>query len=181
MKKLIMFAACVVFAAVTQAAAVGWSLAGANAFAGDQYMFFVDGQKGASIASITALLDAGTDVSSYAFGSGVVAANGNAAVAATSSGATLEAGTYTGFYVMFDSATLTPGETMYTVVSGAANLTKTIAGTTAQVVFVAGNQSTYLNDASNWSSFGTASVPEPTSGVLMLVGLGALALRRKRA
>ena len=32
--------------------------------------------------------------------------------------------------------------------------------------------------ASTWS---TASVPEPTSGLLMLVGLGALALRRRKA
>ena len=32
--------------------------------------------------------------------------------------------------------------------------------------------------ASSWS---TAAVPEPTSGLLMLVGLGALALRRRRA
>ena len=32
--------------------------------------------------------------------------------------------------------------------------------------------------ASTWS---TAAVPEPTSGILMLVGLGALALRRRRA
>ena len=31
------------------------------------------------------------------------------------------------------------------------------------------------------SSWSTAGVPEPTSGILMLVGLGALALRRRRA
>lgn len=31
------------------------------------------------------------------------------------------------------------------------------------------------------SSWSTAAVPEPTSGLLMLVGLGALALRRRRA
>ena len=31
------------------------------------------------------------------------------------------------------------------------------------------------------SSFTTAGVPEPTSGILMLVGLGALALRRRKA
>ena len=31
------------------------------------------------------------------------------------------------------------------------------------------------------SSWSTAGVPEPTSGILMLVGLGALALRRRKA
>ena len=35
--------------------------------------------------------------------------------------------------------------------------------------------------ASNWKTLATVSVPEPTSGLLMLVGLGALALRRRRA
>ena len=45
--------------AVTQAAAVGWTLAGANSYANDAYQFFVIGQKGATdIATITALLDA---------------------------------------------------------------------------------------------------------------------------
>ena len=33
----------------------------------------------------------------------------------------------------------------------------------------------------SWTVSGIAPVPEPTSGLLMLVGLGALALRRRRA
>ena len=37
---------------------------------------------------------------------------------------------------------------------------------------------TEMATASNWQ---TLAVPEPTSGLLMLVGLGALALRHKRA
>ena len=35
--------------------------------------------------------------------------------------------------------------------------------------------------ASGALTWGTVNVPEPTSGILMLVGLGALALRRKKA
>ena len=176
-----MFAACAMLAAYTQAATVGWSLAGATAFAGDKYMFFVEGQNGAdSIATITALLDAGTDVSSYAFGSGTISGTGAAITAAGASGKTLGAGTFTGFFVLFDSATPTAGESEYAVVSGVATLTKELNATSATTTFVAGNQGPYLNDSANWAAYGTA-VPEPTSGLLMLVGLAGLALRRRRA
>jgi hypothetical protein len=189
MKKLIVFAACAMLAAVTQAAAVGWSLAGATSYAGDAYKFFVIGQNGAtSIATITALLDAGTDTSSYALGSGTIAANGSASVPATTAGApTLGEGTYTGFFVVFDSATPASGSANYAVVSGASTLTKTIGSSTATVAFASGNASSILNNSSNWKSFGPTSGggggdgPEPTSGLLLLVGAGILGLRRKRA
>ena len=76
MKKLMILTACTMLAAVTHAAAVGWQLAGAQSYANDAYQFFVIGQNGTdSIATITALLDAGTATDSYAFGSGKVAAN----------------------------------------------------------------------------------------------------------
>ena len=184
MKKLVVFVACAMLAAVTQAATVGWNLAGANSYANDAYQFFVIGQKGVTdIATITALLDAGKDTSSYALGSGTIASNGGALALATATGApTLNAGTYSTFFVVFDDASPASGSANYAVVSGAANLTKTIAATTANVTFAAGNQSTYLNDTKNWKSFGPTSggVPEPTSGLLLLVGAGMLALRRKQ-
>ena len=183
MKKLVVFAACAMLAAVTQAASVGWSLAGANSYANDAYQFFIIGQKGATdIATIVALLDAGKDTSSYAVGSGVVGSTGSATVPASSTSPSVGAGTHTGFFVVFDDASPAAGSANYAVVSGAANLTKTVAATTAQVLFAAGNQSTYLNDTKNWKSFGTSSggVPEPTSGLLLLVGAGMLALRRKQ-
>ena len=185
MKKLLVFAACATLAAVTQAATVGWTLAGASNYANDKYQFFVIGQNEVtSIATITALLDAGSDTSSYAFGSGTIAANGAANVSPTVAGQpTLDAGTYTAFFVVFDSASPVSGSANYAVVSGAANLTKTIGASTATVSFGAGSAASILNDSSNWKSFGPASsggVPEPTSGLLLLVGAGMLALRRKQ-
>ncbi len=170
-------------AAVTQAATVGWSLAGANSYANDKYQFFVIGQNGVTdIATVTALLDAGSSVDSYAFGSGTVNSSGAASVAASASGKTLDAGTYTAFYVVFDSASPASGSANYAVVSGAANLTKTIGATTANVTFAAGSAATILNNADNWKSYGAGGggVPEPTSGLLLLVGAGMLALRRKQ-
>ena len=184
MKKLLTFAACSMLAVVTNAASVGWSLAGATNYKNDAYQFFVIGQNGVdSIATITALLDAGTSTDAYAFGAGSIAANGNAMVAATASGKSLDAGnSYTGFFVIFDTATATSGTSKYALVSGAANLTQNPSSTAAQFTFVAGNQASFLNNASNWKSYGTSSsVPEPTSGLLMLLGMAGLALRRKRA
>ena len=179
MKKVLFFAVAMAFAAAAQAASVGWSLAGANNYAGDKYMFFVVGQNGAdSIATIRALLDVGTDVSGYAFGTGSVGANGAANVGAAASGKSLDAGTYESFMVVFDSADPVAGSSKYALVSGNAGQTKTATATTSGMTFVAGNQSAYLNNASNWKAYG---VPEPTSAMLMLVGLAGLALRRRRA
>ena len=181
MKKLMIFAACAMLAAVTHAAAVGWTLAtGSATYAGDAYQFFVIGQNGAtSIATITALLDAGTDASSYAFGTGTANAAGTGSVTAANSGKTLDAGTYTGFFVLFDSATPTAGTSKYALIEGASTLTREIGASTAQIAFASGNVSSTLSQASNWKSYG--AVPEPTSGLLMLLGMAGLALRRRRA
>ena len=193
MKKLMLALAIVCVTAFANAASVGWTLAGANSFAGDQYMFFIVGQNGAtSLSAVTALLDAGTDVSSKAFASGTVAANGTASLVAASSGKSIaDAGTYEGFFVVFDSASPTAGSAKYAVVSGESKLTQTIGASTASITFVGGNQSALLNNSDNWKSFGPSTppgpgpepepgTPEPTSGLLLLVGGAVLGLRRKQ-
>ena len=51
---------------------------------------------------------------------------------------------------------------------------------TANITF--GNMATQTQNASNWASSGGGEpVPEPTSGLLMLLGAAGLALKRKRA
>ena len=189
MKKVMMFAASLMLAAVSQGAAVAWSLGGNNtAYAGDAYAFFVIGQNGTTaINTITSILNDGGDYSSYAFGSGTIAANGNVSMTAANSGKTLDAGSYTAFFVVFDTETVTPGTSKYVVVDGASTLTKNVTANAATVAFAAGNASSILNDSSNWKSFGTTTptpgpgpIPEPTSGLLLLVGGAMLALRRKQ-
>ena len=91
MKKMIMAVAIVCAAVFAQAASVAWTGAGMKAYAGDQYYLFIVGQNGVeSTATVTALLDAGSDVSGLAFGGGKVSTTG--AANGTASG-TLGAGT----------------------------------------------------------------------------------------
>lgn len=182
MKKLMIFAVGAMLAAVTNAAAVGWSFAtgSGTTYANDAYQIFIIGQNGAdSIATITTLLDAGSSVDSYAFGSGTIGSAGTGMTAASASGKSLDAGDYTAFFVLFDSTSPTAGESKYVIVSGASTLTKTIASTTATITFASGNASSILGSDSNWKSYGS-NVPEPTSGMLALLGMAGLALRRKR-
>ena len=185
MKKMIMAVAIVCAAALAQAATVGWNVAtGSATYANDQYMVFVIGQKDVtSVDQMVALLNDGADVSGYAFGSGNLNANGLGSVLGNASGKTLDAGTYTAFVAIFDSAAPVAGESNYALITGATGLTKSVGSSTASISFATGAQGTFLGNSSNWQSFGSAGpiAPEPTSGLLLLLGMAGLALKRKHA
>ena len=83
---------------------------------------------------------------------------------------------YSVYLAVFDTATITDSSNYY--LTTPATLQTLTGSNYAQVKW--GSQSTASQAAGAWTSV-TGSVPEPTSGLLMLVGLAGLALRRKRA
>ena len=76
--------------------------------------------------------------------------------------------------MIFDTATVTDASKFY--VTPAKGLVTMSGDFTASMAF--GSQSTNSKNAANWSA---VAAPEPTSGILLLLGMAGLALKRKRA
>ena len=184
MKKMIIVAAALTLSVVANASSVYWTCS--NVFLGNEtdkcggiaYFVVTDtitssalkalGSEGA--AAITTALGSSYSFAKTADGSYVkTSAN---AVSVGDLGIADETA-YTGYLVIFDGATVAESTKFYTTSEIAFT---TLAGdNAAQIKF--GSQKTGSVVAANW----TAVVPEPTSGLLMLVGLAGLALRRRRA
>ena len=88
-----------------------------------------------------------------------------------------DATAYSVYLAVFDTATITDSSKYY--LTDAKNLT-TLSGTSSASLKV-GSQSTASQAAGAWSDVKGSAVPEPTSGLLLLVGMAGLALRRRRA
>ena len=185
MKKLIVVLATVALAAVAQAASVSWTVT--NIFKGnttdkaqttDGYMVYLISDATYSQTDAAAALAAGT-----------LTASDIASKATTSSGLTaagklskdvdlgaLADGTYTFYNVIVGDGNAVVGSTV--------NATITSVGDSQIQSF---NAKTLTQNSSSWKSVtgggggGGGGTPEPTSGLLLLVGAGILGLRRKRA
>ena len=81
-------------------------------------------------------------------------------------------------YMVVFNADTTANAT-YAYVSSDAERVSGTTGAAGQFANIEFNAQTGMQTASNWIA--TTSVPEPTSGLLMLLGMAGLALKRKRA
>ena len=173
MKKLLAIATVAMLAVATQAAAVGWTIAGATAFKNGDYSIFVIGKNGVtSQAQITALIGADqSSLHSYAYYEGTVTSGGMASQSAAASGVSISysgsgTDTYQAFAVMWSEDGKTASYTSVASITMANDSTSKTFG--------------FANQSSNLSANAIA-VPEPTTVALLALGLAALGLKRKVA
>ena len=153
MKKLAILAAVIIASIAVNAASFKWSAGNIYASNGtDKYT--------GDVALFAVIGGPDTLVST------VKASTAGAVATTTFSNDAFEAGSYYDFYFVVEDG----GKKF---VSDIKNVGAQ-ATSTAAITF--GNMATATQNASNW-----AAVPEPTSGLLMLLGLAGLALKRKRA
>ena len=185
MKKLMFMLAAIVMAAGAQAASVWWTCAGAvdgNGSSASGLAYFVnaavlshDDALALEGKGATAIADALSGSYSFSGSSGNYGVAKASAVGDTARGLSADGGSYSVYLVLFDTATITDSSNFY--VTDAKNLTA-LAGADDVASVKWGNVGTATSASGAWKA---ANVPEPTSGLLMLVGLAGLALRRRRA
>ena len=182
MKKLMFMLAAIATAVSVQAASVDWTCTNVkdgdgNAISGIAYFVNAATLSQSDAKAFTKASDWTTALSGMYSWTPTTAGKYTAASAVENATLGLTDGTASQAYlVIFDTATITDASHYYMT---EVKSFEALGGTeTASVKW--GSQSTASQAAGAWTSV-TGSVPEPTSGLLMLLGMAGLALRRKRA
>lgn len=180
MKKILIAAAAITFAVVTQAASFAWDN-------GDGDLYVSSGSGDVADGYIVYLMDAGvTSVSAaqaaFATGDFSSLSTGWAADYASDQGWVEGAGVsgftsgsaYNLYLVAFDAGAAADANNFYI----SDELTVNFPG--SGLPGIASWDLSATETASNWAAISSESVPEPTSGLLLLLGMAGLALRRKQ-
>ena len=190
MKKLKMAVAFAFMVIGLNAATVNWT-------ANKGYIF--DGASGNKITEGTAyLMFVTTDYTQTDLVAAFKAADGKSAATLTAMeasgalatgsgtiGSNARIGDGTGTYTMSADATayfvVFNGDKMYVSITGDATYDPVTTEATLSFASVSASSKLDFQAADGYSAAGWYAVPEPTSGLLMLLGMAGLALRRKRA
>ena len=194
MKKLMIACVAVAIAAVAQAATINWTITNvyspsdstAKVAAGSMsaWLFVTanstdvtSGIPVTTLAAVQAVLDSG-DLTGL---SGLAAAHASNSAEGTIGGATgltgFSSGSLTAFAVVVDSTDLAAAENYFLAGNGSEK-TASFTSATGMKVLNWGSQAAITQAAGGWTS---TAVPEPTSGLLLLLGMAGLALKRKVA
>jgi hypothetical protein len=160
MKKIMILAVAAFAAFIANAASVDWKITAGNMYAGNA----TDKYTGTFEVYATGG-DLTEDVKVFTQASVV---NGTVANVAFQT-SNLTVGEKYDFYIV-----LTKGDLQFT----STVIADKVAAETGSTLLNFGNMATQTQNAANWTS---AAVPEPTSGLLLLLGVAGLALRRKKA
>ena len=186
MKKLIIALVAVAMGIAANAASFAWKVQSgyiwdgadtpAKITSGTAYLIFESALTQSDLVTAFAAdaATAASTVSSKAVSTGTIGSNARIAETAFTSDITTD---QTAYFVVFN------GDNMYVSITADAEY---LAVGTSPISFgsVTSSSKTFNDAASGFTSagwYGAASVPEPTSGLLMLLGMAGLALRRKRA
>ena len=179
MKKLIIAVFAAMLGIAANAAAVEWSMTGISnspdaTKAAGWAVYVMDASTFDTFATLT-----GSDIATYAadnaiYSGATVSARGGAINATIKNGNFSANDTVSSYLVVFNNATA--ADATYYAYTEAKNVTINAGGSDASIAFGAFDAAT--STTGGWQ---TTAVPEPTSGLLMLVGLAGLALRRRRA
>ena len=199
MKKLMIAAAIVCAAAFVQAASIDWTInaqqwkttKGSNGSSGTQ-IYLIDGST--SLSTIMAAINAETGVfnadQTWVFESDVKCGNKGAVAKTVTTSDNLTAGNSYAFSTLIIDASDAANGNIYYLVSKGSNQKAYTKGVdealsvTYDATFYGENAQTFNKDvnAYGWAKVTSSSdVPEPTSGLLLLLGVAGLALKRKRA